>query len=128
MAADLMEVLRLHAAYAHALDHRDGPGFAALFSPEGTLVVPGLADITGADALAQFCVGAPHGVHLVGLPHVDACSRAHAPFTFTAPENGRLVSGYYTDDLVVGEGGRLLFARRDVDIRVRWQPPSVSQS
>lgn len=128
MMVELLEVLRLHAAYSHAIDHQDGPGFAALFAPNGTLVVPGIPDVTGAEALAEFCVNAPPGIHLVGLPHLDAAGRAHAPFTFTAGEAGRLVSGYYADDLTAGQDGRLLFQRRVVDLRVRWSANPLSQS
>lgn len=128
MRPDLVEALRLHAAYSHAIDHQDGPGFAALFGPDGTLVVPGIPDVIGADALSQFCVSAPPGIHLVGLPHLDEDGLAHAPFTFTSGEVGRLVSGYYTDDLTAGQDGRLVFHRRVVDIRVRWPANPLSQS
>ena len=128
MTPDLVETLRLHAAYSHAIDHQDGPGFAALFAQDGTLVVPGIPDLTGAAALTEFCVNAPPGIHLVGLPHLAAGGRAHAPFTFTSAEPGRLVSGYYTDDLAAGQDGRLVFQRRVVGIRVRWPAYPLSQS
>ena len=128
MFPDPLEVARLHAAYCYAVDHRDGPGLAALFAPDGTLVVPGAEPVTGLEALTQFCLNAPAGVHLVGGAHVDPDGRTRTPFTFMSVEPGRLVSGYYTDELASGEDGRLVFRVRDVDIRVRWPALPVSQS
>ena len=122
MAPDVIEICRLHAAYGYAIDRRDGAALAALFTPDGVMVMEGAEPVVGRETLATYIESAPRGVHLVGFPHLREDGTAATPYTFTSAKFGRVISGYYFDAFAQGEEG-LLFARREISMPVVWQPP-----
>lgn len=126
MTADVLEICRLHAAYGYAIDRRDGPALAALFTADGSMVMQGFDPVVGRAALASHIESAPRGVHLVGFPHLRGDGSAATAYTFTSAKFGRVISGYYYDEFA-REDGRLLFARREISMPVTWQPPRAGE-
>src|SRR3954453_17558393 len=96
---------------------------AALFAPDGSMVMQGFDPVVGRVALAAHIQSAPAGVHLVGFPHVREDGIAVTAYTFTSAQFGRLISGCYYDEFAQDDAGRLLFARREISMPVTWQPP-----
>lgn len=125
---DLAAVTRLQADYARYVDDRDGAAFADLYGDTGVLSW-GRRELTGRPTLEAFVAQAPRGVHLQGVasvePGPDDVLGAVAPFVFFNAETGQIVAGRYTDQMVWQEG-RLIFARRRIDITatLRAEPPS----
>jgi hypothetical protein len=124
---DVTEICQLHAAYGYAIDRRDGPALAALFTPHGSMVMQGFDPVVGRVALAKHIASAPSGVHLVGFPHLREDGTAATAYTFTGAKFGRVISGYYYDEFARDENGRLLFARREISMPVTWQPPRAGE-
>jgi hypothetical protein len=124
---DLTAICRLHAAYGYAIDRRDGLALAALFAPDGSMVMEGFEPVVGRAALARHIESAPRGVHLTGFPHLRDDGTAATAYTFTAAKFGRVVSGYYYDSFTQGDDGQLLFARREISMPVTWQPPRPAE-
>jgi len=118
--ADLAAVIQLLADYGRFVDDRDGESWAGLFGASGTLAV-GDREITGRQALAEFAVRSPRGVHLQGVPGVektpDGAIRASSSFAFLNGETGEVLAGAYADLIARTDGG-LAFVRRHIDIRV----------
>lgn len=52
--ASRVEIVELMARYCHAVDHGDGPGWAALFTPEGRFEVVGAFRLDGAEQLSTM--------------------------------------------------------------------------
>jgi hypothetical protein len=123
VTTDVTEICRLHAAYGYAIDRRDGAALAALFTPDGSLVMQGFDPVVGRAALARHVESAPRGVHLVGFPHLREDGTAGTPYTFTSVKFGRVISGYYYDEFGRDDDGGLLFARREISMPVMWQAP-----
>jgi SnoaL-like protein len=123
MTPDVTEICRLHAAYGYAIDRRDGDLLAALFAPDGSMVMPGFDPVVGREALAAHIQSAPPGVHLTAFPHLREDGIAVTAYVFTSAKFGRVVSGYYYDEFVREDAGPLLFARREISMPVTWQPP-----
>jgi hypothetical protein len=122
VAHDLVAVIRLIAEYGARIDEQQCDAFAALFGEDGVLAV-GERRVQGPAELAEFARTSPRGVHLPGLPHL-AGDDAVTPWTFVNRDTGALVCGHYRDVLRRGDDGRLLFARRDVDIAARVERPA----
>jgi hypothetical protein len=127
LTPDLTEICRLHAAYGYAIDRRDGLALAALFMPDGSMVMEGMDPVVGRAALANHIQNAPRGVHLVGFPHLREDRTAATAYTFTAAKFGRVISGYYYDTFARDDDGRLLFTRREISMPVIWQPPRADE-
>lgn len=61
-AADYCEIQDLIARYCHSVDHGDGPGWAALFTPDGVFEVAGVMRFQGTEQLlAMPGIVAEHG-------------------------------------------------------------------
>ncbi|MFA1541910.1 nuclear transport factor 2 family protein [Actinomadura monticuli] len=116
----LAAVTRLQADYTRFVDDRDGEAFSRLFVAGATLVL-GDREIAGEPELAAFAGGAPRAVHLQGVPSVrlrpDGDLDAASSFTVLIA-GGDTLAGRYTDRMT-WEDGRLVFARRHIDIRVK---------
>jgi hypothetical protein len=115
-------VMGLFADYARHLDLQRDPGaWADLFGTDGVLV---LADreITGAEQLKEFAVGSIPGVHVQGVPHLqarpDGGLDAITSFVFMTVQTQDFRSGYYTD-VLAWRGARLVFARRRIQLLSR---------
>lgn len=52
--ADRVAIVELFARYCHRVDHGDGPGWAALFAPDGSFEVEGIMRFEGADQLVAM--------------------------------------------------------------------------
>ena len=122
MTPEALEVAQLHAAYAHAVDRRDGAAVAALFAPDAVISVEGMDPVSGPAAFAAFAERSPRGVHVIGFPHLDADGTAHTAYTFTAARTGRIMSGYYHDEFARDGTGRLVYAARTISMPVHWSP------
>jgi hypothetical protein len=117
----LADVLQLQADYARLIDAREAEPWSRLFTDDGVLIreegpVEGRAD------LVTFATESPVGVHLSGVPSLEArpdgTVHATSHFVFVNSGTRRITSGTYHDTLVPGGEG-LVFARREVDVRGR---------
>ncbi|MFB4309433.1 nuclear transport factor 2 family protein [Actinomadura sp. GTD37] len=115
----LAAVTRLQADYSRFVDDGDGEAFGGLYALGGTLVLRG-REISGGRELAAFAAGSPAAVHLQGVPSIrvrpDGDVDAVSSFAVFVADTGAILAGRYTDRMT-WEGGRLLFARREIDIR-----------
>ncbi|MFA1545953.1 nuclear transport factor 2 family protein [Actinomadura chokoriensis] len=116
----LAAVTRLQADYSRFVDDRDGEALAGLYAAGGALVL-GDREIGGERELAAFAAGGPRAVHSQGVPSIrlrpDGDIDAVSSFTVVVADTGAILAGRYTDRMT-WEDGRLLFARRHVDIRI----------
>jgi uncharacterized protein (TIGR02246 family) len=67
---DRVAIDQLYAGYCHAFDFGDGPGFAALFTPDGKFVYEGVTEYAGTDALTAFVIDRAEQVP--GMRHFTA--------------------------------------------------------
>lgn len=121
LAGILPAVWNLMGDYARFIDGREAAAWSELFGTDGVLVV-GSREITGPSALKEFGAGSAAGVHVQGVPTVerqpDGSIRATSSFVFVNAATHGLVAGEYRDD-IVESAGRLVFARRQIDMRAR---------
>jgi uncharacterized protein (TIGR02246 family) len=68
--ADHVEIQGLHARYAHSFDGADAEAWAALFTPDGRFVPPGLEPVVGTEELRAFI--AARSQDAPGMRHVIA--------------------------------------------------------
>jgi hypothetical protein len=122
-------VWNLLGDYARAVDSRDAVRVGELFGGDGTLAPPG-NEITGADALAAFSLGAPGGTHVQGVPTIardaDGTVLATSSFVFVNSSTYGVTAGEYRDRIREAPDG-LVFVRRDITIRVRTSDPKPEQ-
>ncbi|TDC57452.1 hypothetical protein E1281_05020 [Actinomadura sp. KC345] len=115
----LAAVTRLQADYSRFVDAGDGEAFAGLYAAGGALVL-GDREITGEQELAAFAAGAPRATHIQGVPSIsvrrDGDIEAASSFAVFVTGTGAIFAGAYTDRMT-WQDGRLLFARRHIDIR-----------
>jgi SnoaL-like domain len=119
--------VRLLVEYARFIDDADGAAWSALFGEGGVLAV-GENEISGKQELAAFAENSPRGVHIQGEAtfqrRPDGSIDSQSSFIFARAADGGVVAGWYTDCLARHDG-RIVFARRHIDIRVRPLPPGV---
>jgi hypothetical protein len=115
----LAAVTKLQADYARFVDGGEAGAWSGLYGSAGVLSVSDGREIGGPE-LEAFAARAPKGVHLQGVPSVegrpDGDIDSVAPFVFFNAETGAIVAGAYFDRMT-WEEGRLVFARRHIDIR-----------
>ncbi|MFI0350101.1 nuclear transport factor 2 family protein [Actinomadura sp. 9N407] len=115
----LAAVTKLQADYARFVDGGESEAWSGLYGTGGVLSVSDGREIGGRE-LEAFAARAPKGVHLQGVPSLDARPDGDidsvAPFVFFNAETGAIVAGAYVDRMT-WEEGRLVFARRHIDIR-----------
>ncbi|MEU5879188.1 nuclear transport factor 2 family protein [Spirillospora sp. NPDC047279] len=115
----LAAVTRLQADYARYIDGGEPEAWSGLYGGGGVLSISDGREIGNAD-LPAFAARAPKGSHLQGVPSVEERSDggvdAVSSFAFFNAETGAVVSGAYVDRMT-WEEGRLVFARRHIDIR-----------
>jgi hypothetical protein len=113
--------VRLLVEYARFVDDADGPAWSALFGEDGVLAV-GENEVSGRQELAAFAENSTRGVHIQGEAtfkrRSDGSIDSSSSFIFTRAADGGVIAGWYTDHLVRHDG-RLVFARRHIDIRAR---------
>jgi uncharacterized protein (TIGR02246 family) len=118
---DILEIHQLYAAYNFAVDDSDGGGFAATFTPDGTLVVPAGEPVSGSAALAEFASrprSMRHVANNIALEADGAGARGRAYLQlFTIGEEGSRLqtTGRYSDQLERVDG-RWRFARREFNV------------
>jgi hypothetical protein len=121
LAAVLPAVWNLMGDYARYVDGREAVAWSRLFGESGVLAV-GKREITGPAALEEFGAQSAAGVHVQGIPTVerrpDGSIRATSSFVFVNATTHALVAGEYRDD-IVDSGDGLVFARRQIEMRVR---------
>ncbi|WP_160147229.1 nuclear transport factor 2 family protein [Thermomonospora echinospora] len=111
---------RLQADYARYVDGGEAEAWSALYGSRGVLTISDGRRIGGREELTAFAARAPQGVHLQGVPGIeerpDGDIDSVAPFVFFNAETGAIVAGTYLDRMT-WEEGRLVFARRHIDIK-----------
>ncbi len=118
---DVVAIQQLAARYNHAIDSRDGTGFADTFVDDGVLEIPGLMEVAGRAELEKFAAGfdLPAPRHVATNLVVDgdgdeASLRAYVQLHALAgdpPRQEVTWSGVYQDQLV-RQGGQWRFRRR----------------
>lgn len=122
VTSDIVAIDQLLARYNQCIDYGNPDGFAACFTAEGVLDIPGMP-AEGTDALREFCAGVP--MMMPGLRHwtsnhqIDvsgdtATAYVHLLMVVVGAEGTTILGhGRYTDQLVrTSDGWR--YARREV--------------
>jgi SnoaL-like domain len=121
LQSDLPAVWKLLGDYGRLIDGREPEAWSRLFAQDGILAV-GDREIRGQSELAAFASASPIGIHLQAVPSIeqepDGTIRVASNFLFANAATGGIVAGMYQDEIVI-TGGRPVFARRDIDTRVR---------
>jgi uncharacterized protein (TIGR02246 family) len=118
---DILEIHQLYAAYNFAVDDSDASGFAATFTPAGTLVVPAGEPVSGSDALAEFASRPRSMRHVANNIALEADGdgargRAYLQLFAIGEDGSRLqTTGRYSDQLERVDG-RWRFARREFSV------------
>jgi hypothetical protein len=123
-ALDLTEVMavqRLLADYARHADDREVDAWTALFATDGVLVVFG-KELSGQERLTRFLLRSPNGVHIQSVPHLSRGAHGtfvvRSSFLFANGETRDVMAGWYLDTMITAKTGEMLFARREIDLRV----------
>jgi hypothetical protein len=109
---------RLVADYARYLDERDADAFVGLFIADGEIIF-GERRIIGHEALRKFLDGTPRGLHVPGTPSISleadhVLSYSTVVFVDSSSSGIRAVANR---DRMVWSGDRLLFERRELELR-----------
>lgn len=112
-------VIQLLADYCRFVDHRDAASWVDLFAEGGVMVVRD-RHVSGSDELKAFAESSPTGVHITGLPAVEAAEdpstlRVTSSWSFSRAD-GRAVSAGYYHDTVIDDGSAARFLVRQVEM------------
>lgn len=111
-------VIRLLSDYCGLIDSQQAQAWAALFAPGASLLVRDRR-IQGADDLLAFAASSPAGVHITGVPSIEATMSltfgATSPFTFVRADGAGLLAGYY-HDTIADDGVGARFVERRVEM------------
>jgi len=117
----LPAILTLLGDYGRLMDGREGAALSQIFTDDGVLAI-GKHEVRGRAALADFVDKAVAGTHIQSVPSLeplpDGSVDARSNFVFVNAGTAQLMSGTY-HDVLVPEGSRFLFVRRDINILVR---------
>jgi SnoaL-like domain len=117
----LPAILTLLGDYARLIDGREAEAFGRIFTADGVLAI-GKREVSGRAALADFAAKAVAGTHIQSVPSLallpDGSVDARSNFLFVGAGQVQIMSGMY-HDVMVPEGDRLVFVRRDISIPVR---------
>jgi hypothetical protein len=113
-------VLNLLGDYGRLIDGREAEAWSRIFAEDGVLAI-GKHEVQGRAALAEFAAKSLAGIHIQSVPTVellaDGTVDARSNFVFHGP-GGTVSCGMY-HDVIVPDGDRFVFHRRDINIMVR---------
>jgi SnoaL-like domain len=117
----LPAILTLLGDYGRLMDGREAQAWSRIFTEEGVLAI-GKHEVRGRAALADFADKAVAGIHIQSVPSFellpDGSVDARSNFLFVRAGQVQTIAGMY-HDVMVPEGNRFVFARRDINILVR---------